>query len=164
MNNYLSHHTNSSLKQYCDDPEAASGNDKVKMKRIEVIPLLKDIDEPITIHTAINIEFEFWNYIEGVSMNLSLHLFTINGECVFNVGSPSKILSKGLHKGVCEIPGNLLNDGLYSVSIMVVGESSYALYNFEDAVNFEVTEKREGSNWHGKHPGFVRPQLNFTLI
>ena len=164
MNNYLSHHTNSSLKQYCDDPDAAPGNDKVKMKRIEVLPGLSNIDEPITIHTPIIIEFEFWNYAEGVSINLSMHLYTINGECVFNVGSPATKLSKGLHKGVCEIPGNLLNDGLYTVSMMVVGEGAYALYNFEDTVSFEVTEKRAGSNWHGKHPGFVRPQLNFTLI
>lgn len=164
MNNYLSHHTNSSLKQYCDDPEVASGNDKVKMRRIEVIPLLNDIDEPITINTAINIEFEFWNYIEDIPINLSMHLYTINSECVFNVGSPATKLTKGLHKGVCEIPGSLLNDGIYSVSMMVVAEGSYALYNFEDAVSFEVTEKRIGSNWHGKHPGFVRPQLNFTLI
>ncbi len=77
---------------------------------------------------------------------LSLHLFTMNSECVFNVGTPSMKLSTGLHGGVCEIPGNLLNDGIYTVSIMVVGEASYALYNFEDLVSFEVTEKRDGSS------------------
>ncbi|RYD82614.1 MAG: ABC transporter ATP-binding protein [Sphingobacteriales bacterium] len=164
MNKYLSHHTNSSLKQYCDDPEVAPGNDKVKMKRIEVIPAFNNIDGPITIYTPINIEFEFWNYTENIAINLSMHLYTINGECVFNVGSPAMKLSKGLHKGVCEIPANLLNDGVYTISMMVVGEGSYALYNFEDTVGFEVVEKRTGSNWHGKHPGFIRPQLTFTLV
>ena len=47
--------------------------------------------------------------------------------------------------------------------MMVVAERSYGLFNFEEMVSFEVTEKREGSNWHGKHPGFVRPNLTFTL-
>jgi lipopolysaccharide transport system ATP-binding protein len=164
MNTYLSHHTNSSLKQYCDDPELAPGNEAIKMKGIEVIPILAHIDDPITIHTPLNVIFDFWNYTKDIPINLSMHLYTINGECVFNVVTPSIKLSQGLHKGVCEIPGDLLNDGIYYVSMMVVGEASYALYNFEEMVGFEVTEKRIGSNWHGKHPGFVRPQLKFTLI
>lgn len=164
MNTYLSHNTNSSLKQYCDDPALAPGNQAIKMKGIEVIPILANIDDPITIHTPLNIIFEFWNHTEDIPINLSMHLYTINGECVFNVGTPSINLTQGLHKGVCEIPGNLLNDGIYYVSMMVVGEASYALYNFEEMVEFEVNEKRIGSNWHGKHPGFVRPQLKFTLI
>ena len=164
MNQYLSHNTNSSLRQFFDDPVTAPGNEKIKMKRIEVVPKLVTADDPITIHTAINVEFEFWNYIEDVPINLSLHLYTMQSECVFNVGTASIKLSKGIHKGVCEIPGNLLNDGIYSVSMMVVGEASYMIYNFEDAVSFEVAEKRKGSNWHGKHLGFVRPQLNFSLI
>jgi hypothetical protein len=46
---------------------------------------------------------------------------------------------------------------------MVVGEKSYSIFYFEDVVGFEVIEKREGSNWHGKHPGLVRPSLNFSL-
>jgi lipopolysaccharide transport system ATP-binding protein len=164
MNTYLSYNNNSSLKQYVDDPELAPGNEVIKMKGIEVIPLLQHIDHPITIHTPLNIIFEFWNYTEDIPINLSMHLYTINGECVFNVTTTSIRLSKGLHKGVCEIPGNLLNDGIYYVSMMVVGEASYPLYNFEEMVCFEVTEKRIGSNWHGKHPGFVRPKLKFTII
>ena len=164
MNRYLSNDVNNSMRQDFAEPTDAPGNDKVKMKRIEIMPKLADTNEPITIFTPINIEFEFWNYVEDIPINLSLHLFTIHTECVFNVGTPSLKLTRGLHKGICEIPANLLNDGIYSISMMVVGEASYSLYYFEHVVNFEVTEKREASNWHGKHPGFVRPQLNFSLI
>ncbi|MEO6731349.1 MAG: ABC transporter ATP-binding protein [Ferruginibacter sp.] len=164
MNLYLSHDKNSSLKQSFEEPGIAPGNDLVKMKRIEIVPKLLNIDEPITVYTAIDIEFEFWNYSADTSLNLSMHLYTINGECIFNVGTESKKLSIGLHKSTCEIPANLLNDGIYSISMMIVGESSYPIYNFEDAVNFEVTENRAGSNWHGKWPGLVRPKLRFTLI
>lgn len=164
MNCYLSHDSNSCMRQSFEEPGVAPGNDKVKMKRIEVIPKLVNINEPITIHTAIDVEFEFWNYIDDININLSLHLYTINNECVFNVGTPSVKLPKGLNKGVCEIPANLLNDGIFSISMMVVAEAAYSLYYFEDAVSFEVTEKREGSNWHGKHLGFVRPDLKFIFI
>jgi lipopolysaccharide transport system ATP-binding protein len=162
INKYLSHNMNSSMLQSYNS-DVAPGNEFVKMKRIEVCPLLKNPLDPITVHTPINIEFEFWNFVDDKEINLSLHLFTISQECVFNVGSGVKFLSKGLHKSVCNIPANLLNDGLYTISLMVVAERSYPLYNFEDAVSFEVNENRGTSGWHGKWPGYVRPNLNFTF-
>jgi lipopolysaccharide transport system ATP-binding protein len=163
LNTYLSHDKNSTLIQSYEKPSKAPGNDKIKLKRIQVIPKIDEIHSPITVNTAINIEFEFWNYEETVPINLSLHLYTINSECVFNCLTSSIYLSKGLHKGTCEIPSNFLNDGIYSISMLIVGELSYALCYFEDAVSFEVTENRQASGWHGKWPGFVRPNLKFNL-
>ena len=162
MNLYLSHDKNSSLRQYFNEPVIAPGNDSVKMKRIEVIPQFAGKDEPITVNTAINIEFDFWIYTDQVPVNLSLHLFTVY-ECVFNVGTAYLKLAKGLHKSVCEILAHLQKDGIYSVSMMVVGDGSYSIYNFENAVSFEVLEDRQGSARHGKWPGFVRPNLKFFL-
>jgi len=163
INTYLSHNINSSLRQQFPEPVQAPGNNFVKLKRIEVCPVQKEKNDPILVHTDIDIEFEFWNYVEDKEINLSLHLFTIAEECVFNVGTPAKYLEKGLHKGICRIPGNLLNDGIYTVSMMVVAGRSYSLFNFENFVSFEVNEDRKASGWHGKWPGLVRPQLPFTL-
>ena len=47
--------------------------------------------------------------------------------------------------------------------MMVVGDTSYPLYNFEEFVSFEVTENRPASGWHGKWPGLLRPNLKFTM-
>jgi lipopolysaccharide transport system ATP-binding protein len=165
INTYLSgSKVESEMMQNFEHQELAPGNEFVKLKRIEAKPILNETTELITIETPINIEFEFWNYVTDKDINLSLHLFTNNEECVFNVGTGSRMLQLGLHKAVCEIPGNLLNDGIYSVSMMVVAERSYALFNFEHLVSFEVNEKRDSSGWHGKHPGIFRPQLNFPLV
>jgi lipopolysaccharide transport system ATP-binding protein len=150
------------LKQYLNIHEAP-GNDSVRMKRIEVCPLYHNEKKVLDINTPINIEFEFWNKVTDREVNLSLHLFSSNQECVFNVWTEAKLLKEGLYKGVCHIPAPLLNDGIYSVSIMVVGERSYAVHNFEHQVIFEVNEKRRASNWHGKVPGIVRPKLNFDF-
>ena len=119
--------------------------------------------DPITVTTTIDIEFEFWNFIPNKEINLSLVLYTINDECVFNVGTVAKKLPVGVHKGVCRIPGNFLNDGIYKVSMMIVGDRSYSLYYYENAVSFEVNDSREATGWHGKWIGIVRPQLEFTL-
>jgi lipopolysaccharide transport system ATP-binding protein len=163
INNYLANHINGSLKQIFDHPQSAPGNEFIRIKRLQVCPIQKNSSEPIIVDTPIDIEFEFWNYEEENELNLSLHLYTIAQECVFNVGTDAKILSKGVHKGICRIPGNLLNDGIYTVSMMIVRNGSTSLYNYESSVSFEVTENREATGWHGKWPGFVRPKLNFIL-
>ena len=163
VNNYLSNYVNKSLVLEFDNEEAAPGNAQVKLKRIAVVPVVDEPTDPIVVSTPINIEFEFWNHVTDKNINLSLHLFSISQECIFNVGTQQLKLNEGLHKGVCNIPGHLLNDGIYSVSMMVIAEGSYSLYEIDHAVSFEVTENRENFGWHGKWPGFVRPNLNFTL-
>jgi lipopolysaccharide transport system ATP-binding protein len=163
INAYLSHSVNSSLRQYYEDVQLAPGNEKARVKRIEVLPLLKAENDPITTETPIDIEFEFWNLVKDKRINLSMVLKTIGQEIVFNVVTESKYLDVGIHKGVCHIPGNFLNDNVYTVSMMVVAESSYALYYHEDAVSFEVVDKREGIAWNGKWVGLVRPRLDFAL-
>jgi lipopolysaccharide transport system ATP-binding protein len=58
MNTYLIQHTNTSLKQYYDNPALAPGNKEIKMKGIELIPILAHVDDPITIHTPVTVIFE----------------------------------------------------------------------------------------------------------
>ncbi len=164
INNYLADNNDEGgMLQHYATPEEAPGNEKIKMRRIEVCPKLDNPNDPVTIFTPIDIEFEFWNFQTEVEVNLSMHLYTNTQECVFNVGTGARMLEKGLYKSVCHIPGHFLNDGVYTISMMVVGERSYALYNFENQVSFEVSEKRDVSGWHGKTPGIVRPNLKFTM-
>lgn len=164
INYYLSHNNrDTGVRQFFETPGEAPGNQNVKMRRIEVCPLLENATDPITIKTAINIEFDFWNFVEDKEINLSLVLNTIMDECVFNVATEAKYLKAGLHKGICHIPANLLNDGVYKISMMIVGEGSYSVFYFEDAVNFEISENRRASAWHGNWIGMVRPALQFTL-
>ena len=164
VNKYLSmENKNADMIQSYLSKEEAPGNEEIKMKRIEVVPLLQTEDELLCVNTPVNIEFEFWNNIPGKEINLSLVLLTPTQECVFNVGTKASQLQQGLYKGVCHIPGNLLNDGMYIVSMMVVGDRSYPLFYFENAVSFEVHEKRDASAWHAKWIGIVRPQMEFSL-
>ncbi len=158
INYYLSENNrDTGLAQLYPTAENAPGNEHVKVRRIEVCPVKNRPEDLITIHTPIRIEFEFWNYVANKEMNLSLVLNTLMDECVFNVASDAKELPIGLQRASCEIPGNLLNDGIYKISLMVVGERSYSLFYFEDAVTFEVSENRAATGWHGNWIGAVRP-------
>lgn len=145
------------------EKDNAPGNEKVRVKSMKIIPLRQRVGEPVTIKTPINVEFEFWNFTTDIPVNLSMHVYTHGEECVFNVGTESKRLPTGLHKGVCNIPSHLLNDGIYTITMMIVADASYALYNFDQGLTVEIHEDRAMSGWSGKYPGVVRPQMPFSL-
>ncbi len=141
----------------------APGNDSVKAKSIRAVPKFKLGQDTITPNTPIDIEFEFWFEEEEGNINLSLVLNNVSGEPVFNVVSPTVKIKKGLHKGICHIPANLLNDDYYSISILAVRDQELPLYRWEQCISFEVVEDRANNKWHYKWVGYVRPKLEFTL-
>lgn len=161
VNFYLSDNYTNKTSVVFNSPDEAPGNEKVRIKKFEVIP--HKIDSPITINTSLDVKFDFWNFEKDAEINLSMHVYTISQECIFNIVTEAKKITPGVYSAVCNIPSNFLNDGIYSVSMMIVAEKSYAIYNFENMVTFEVQEDREVSSWHGKWAGFVRPTFPFSF-
>ncbi|WP_435355237.1 ABC transporter ATP-binding protein [Emticicia sp. SJ17W-69] len=157
LHDYMSSISKFQLKQHWETPEEAPGNDLVRIKNIEVVPELIEGSKNIDVRTPLKVNFEFWNMLETAQLNLSMFLYNMTGECVFNVGSQAKTFSKGLIKGTLEIPGNFLNDGSYYISVMIVKDTADPIYFMEDAISFDVADFREGTNWYGKWPGAVRP-------
>lgn len=145
--------------------EQAPGNEAVKLKSVRLTPKRSDGKNLITVKSPLELEFEYWNELDAVATNLSLHLYAATGECVFNIITqlPVPVLQKGLQKASCTIPSDLLNTGMFSISMLVVKDTSVPLYNFEHILTFEVEEEREATNWHGRFPGFVRPRIDFKL-
>lgn len=145
--------------------EDAPGNEFVKLKSVSLTPIREDGKQLITVKSALQLKFEYWNEQDNIATNLSLHLYAATGECVFNIITqvPVPVLNKGNHSADCIIPANLLNTGIFYISLMIVKDTSIPLFNFEEILTFEVEEERESLNWHGRFPGFVRPQIDFKL-
>lgn len=130
----------------------APGTEKIKVKSAYVDFQTKGI----TVNTPFDIVTEFWCEEEGFPINVSMHLFDVNGVCVFNVFTENKPLRKGLHKAVFHVPAHLMNDGLYYVSNMFVTKSK-PYYFHEHAHSFEILDERETDGWYSKWMGAVRP-------
>lgn len=160
---YLSHVQKTALESWWLTPEEAPGNDKARLKSIKLVPDFIDNQKHIDVRTSFKIQIEFWNMLEGANLNVSLHLNSLTGECIFNIGTLSQTFEKGIITAECEIPGNYLNDGSYSISFMVVKDTSTAIFNFEEALIFEIGDYREGTSWYGKWPGYVRPKIDFPI-
>lgn len=160
---YLSKVARTRLRRQWDTPEEAPGNDLVRVHRMELVPEYPDNLTHIDVRTPMRVQFEFWNMMDRANLNLSLHLYSLTGECIFNVGSTSQAYGKGLIQGECIIPGYFLNDGTYTISVMIVKDTVTPLYNMEEGITFDVEDYREGVAWYGKWPGYVRPQFPFRV-
>ena len=158
---YLSKVSKTRLLREWDTPEEAPGNDLVRVRRVEMVPEYMEDLTHIDVRTPMKFRFEFWNLMESANLNLSLHLNSMTGECIFNIGTQSKPYGKGLIVGECTIPGYFLNDGTYTISMMIVKDTVTPLYVMEEGITFDVEDYREGIAWYGKWPGYVRPQIPF---
>lgn len=160
---YLSKVSKTRLLRQWDTPGDAPGNDLVRIRRIELTPDYQDELTHIDVRTPMKLRFEFWNRMDRANLNLSMHLNSLTGECIFNVGTQSRSYGKGLIAGECTIPGYFLNDGSYTISVMVVKDTVTPLYTMEEGITFDVEDYREGIAWYGKWPGYVRPQFPFEM-
>ncbi len=147
------------LEQSWTDPDQAPGNDFVKIKTIRLVPDESHTRPNLDTTTPFRLELEYWNFVENAELNVSIFLYSMTGECVFNIGDEAQFYRKGTVKSVCEIPGDFLNDGSYYISVMIVRERLAPVYFFEDAIAFDIIDYREGTDWVGKWPGAIRPKM-----
>jgi lipopolysaccharide transport system ATP-binding protein len=165
VTDYLSHVATTSLHRTWNSPEEAPGDEEntVRFKQVSIEPEFLDGQKHIDVRTPFKIRVDFWNNEAEAVLNVSLHLYSLTGECIFNVGTKAQPFPKGVVSASLDIPAHFLNDGAYVVSIMLVKDTSTMLYNLTDALSFEIEDYREGTTWYGKWPGYVRPQFSFPI-
>ncbi|MEY4384497.1 MAG: Quaternary-amine-transporting ATPase [Bacteroidota bacterium] len=163
LNNYLAEHQKNILLQEYHHVNEAPGNDLIRLKLAKLVPKLLDGQEYLDIRNSFSLTFEFWNMLPNAILNLSLHIFAATGECILNIGTDPTLVNEGILKGTVEFPGHYLNDGNFTISVMVVRDQSVVLHNFENLITFEIADYRENAKWYGKWPGYVRPNFPFKL-
>ncbi len=142
------------------------GNETVRVKSISLAS-----EDPNQDYLArdkdLNFTFKFRLLENGIPLNLSLHLFSVTGECIMNVFSqiPVPVLDEGDYESNAIIPANLLNEGRYFITLMFVKNTSQVFFTMEEVLMFELIEtNRPKINWHGKIPGFIHPKINFKIF
>ncbi len=148
---------------YWDDIDDAPGNKNIRLKSIAVKPLQGtsiDIDSGIEISTVFN------NITAGRSLDFTLHMFTLDGVCLFDSGvilSSTRDAKIGYFSTKVKIPPHLLNAGIYKINLIFGDSQRHLLYNIEDVISFGVedTVTGRGSNM-GRAPGVIRPMLDWS--
>ena len=154
---YVEHMTLPMLQQTWDDATKAPGNDLIRIRAARV----SSDDQQITVESPIRIEFDFWNRQPDAVLNLTLHLHTAEGVYVLATSSEAKLRPQGLLREIVTIPPRFLNDGIYTVTIQFVQDSS-SIYIHPEILVFEVLDSYREGSWFGKWPGVVRPEFEWV--
>jgi lipopolysaccharide transport system ATP-binding protein len=155
--------------QFWSDVATAPGNDRVRLRAARAVAAGLDPAAPITTRTPILLEFEYWSLRQGAQLSLTLHLANEDGVLVLAAGpvaapdSQGRPLPRGLFRDTCLIPGDLLNDGLHRVELLVVDRDTELVHRERDVLVFEVRDAPDfRGRWFGKWKGAVRPLLDWT--
>jgi lipopolysaccharide transport system ATP-binding protein len=143
---------------------------KVGLHRVGVCPEDGSSADPITIHTPFRIEFEYWNTDPTSHLSVSFGLYNEHDVLVFDIASPfepdwrEKPAPAGLLRTCCHIPGDLINDGLYRISLIIL-QDQVPIISEPEALVFHVHDSPtiERGGWYGKWPGAIRPMLPWEV-
>jgi lipopolysaccharide transport system ATP-binding protein len=169
----VSHYLKASVKlrqgQFWPDPASAPGNNRVRLRKVDVHRVTPASAENITTSSPVSIVVEFWNLNEGAQLSCVLQIFNETETLVFttsstqagSAGQPHSYRS-GLFREICTIPGDLLNDGMHRVHLLIVAGDHDILFQDEDALTFDVYDDQAAHGlWYSKWPGAVRPRVSW---
>jgi lipopolysaccharide transport system ATP-binding protein len=169
VSHYLTSSTARTTERVWSAIATAPGNEAVRLQRATIYPQEGSPSEQITIRTPFVIEFDYWHLQADTDLSLSLVLYNEQGTAVFNtfpVNHPEPCASRSsirLFQSRCHIPGNLLNDGMHRVQLLVVKNSAHVIYTADDVLVFDVFDDSEmRGEWYGDWIGAVRPKITWT--
>ena len=157
---YIGRYSENSEKMYYEDLRTAPGNDKIRIRSMEVSD---SKGGRITIDSDIDVKLQFYNYVANSMIDCTFELRTADDIVVFHRWlnfSPDHDSKVGEQQISFTIPAHLLNAGKYYFRVWF-GENEAHLMWGELNYVFEVefTEERVGELILGQKPGFIRPEL-----
>lgn len=116
----------------------------------------------LTVEDPFSIEVDYRSNLPDALLQVSLVLDNLEGICVFNARSQPKRFPSGLIRQCCQIPANLLNDGSYTLRVVLIQDTNVGLIDRPNLLQFEVHDVERQGTWYGKWSGVVRPQLEWA--
>ena len=156
----------SSENQYFEDLSTAPGNDVVRIKSFEILPL--EGSSQITIETGILFRLKFMCYKENAMLDANMEVSTMDDMTVFQVGQVlgevgQKDSKKGVYTVEFKINPYTLNAGRFKTEIFFGENQRYLVYGgFEQCFEVENSLADMGFN-QSVMPGFLRPKNNFNI-
>lgn len=147
-----------------------TGTKKAELISGAVLPTSRKSNSEILIQDSfkINMTYKISKSTNTIFLP-NFHVLSEDGSYVF-VSSPEKAspCKAGTYSAECTIPGNFLNDGLYSVGLALTEYPGTEIQFFEQhALSFTVTDQLENvpsrTYYKGNIPGLVRPLLNWDI-
>ncbi len=172
IQHYLSLSRSGNGEKIWPDPAKAPGNDIVRLHSAKILQEgFAGSTGNINISKDILIEISYWNFKKDALLYQAIILYDSVGTLVFSSGNARSISlvydgwygrpqPVGLFQSVCRVPGNLLNEGLYSVTVIIGKGVADTQIMEKDALFFDVHDTGEmRKEFFGGWGGVVRPRL-----
>ena len=156
-----------SENQYFENLDIAPGNDVLRIKSFEILPL--DNSSQITIETGILFRFKIMCYKEDAMLDVNLRIATLDDITITQVGQVfgevgKKDSKKGFYTFEFKINPYIINAGKYKVDLFFGENQRYLVYNgFEQSFEVENTLTDMGFN-QSVLPGFLRLKNEFNVF
>ena len=171
---YLQSGLGSGSNRIWPDDGSAPGDDLVRLRWARVVGEDGELLDAVDVRRRVGVQVAFRILRPGEAVMPKFKLVDRRGDVAFNAfdtaprwRSPS---APGEYVATAWIPGNLLNEGLYSADIAVASISGSKLHHhFQEraVVAFHVQDPGEGDSargvFTGQWRGVVRPLLDWTV-
>jgi lipopolysaccharide transport system ATP-binding protein len=153
------------------DPADAPGGEHVRLRAVRIASAGR-VTSSVDVAVPLQIEVEYWNALAGATIYTSIHLHDQSGVAVcasanfptLNLGTDEwwdKPQPAGLYRSVCTVPGHLLNESRYSVSIFIVTNMARHDVVLHQAISFQTYDRNPHREYRGTLAGVVRPLFDW---
>lgn len=149
-----------------EDPDKAPGNERAMLRGVTLLDPAGNLAELADISQPVVVEIEYVVHRPGTVLNLSLSLYSQDD--VYVLASPSiadatwflKPHPAGTFRSRCIIPGDILNEGRYSLTVLLVEDGVQLIGVAERVVSLDMVDSGSGrGSFFGTWGGAVRPRL-----
>lgn len=140
--------------------ETAPGNNNIRILKFFAVPRIGDY---LTTLSGIDFLVDFYCAVENTNIDITFEVYTQDDMVLFHNGlivTTNNNSQKGIYSIKCSLPKQLLNAGIYSISLLFGQNQRHVLYKKDNFINFEVLQETIGSN-SNKTPGVIFPELQF---
>jgi lipopolysaccharide transport system ATP-binding protein len=146
-----------------DDP-----NSVVVLRSAGIRDCNGELSNVVQIDKPFNIRIEYSSRDTRLRTNAAIQVFNDQGILLFaSADFSNREPQNGLVRVECQIPANLLSEGVHSVLVAVVRYNPEFVYSsYDHALRFDVVDSTTGDGSRGDYrgtnwPGIMRPKLNW---
>jgi len=139
------------------------------IQRVAVVPAGVDDHAPLSVSTPFAIRAWIEARVPDIEVGVFVHCYDGSQNRVFSTGSFFNPLLHGLkletgrHEFECNVPGHLLNDGEYTIDVILVRDRSEVIVTESAILSFRIHDEPLGvEGWNWPAVGVIRPRLHWS--
>ena len=146
------------------------GDDYARLESVRISNRMGSSKNLYNINESINVEVGFAIRQPISNFHILVRVFAQDGTLLFGSGDwdeeleSSRRLAPGRYCARCAVPGDLLNRGLYGLTVIGIVPDVRVVFEAENVLEWEVSEVGgAGGAASSQRPGILRPRLRWRL-